>query len=257
LFLENKYSRWYFAIVSKADKENRQKQVGYELHHILPKTLFPQFKNLQKNRWNGVFLTYREHFICHWLLPKIVSDKEDIRKMMFGLSSMKRGNHRIISSWQYEIIKKALVLARTGKRHSIETRKKIADKGKGRKISDSHRAALLKANLGRKLSQEVKDRISRIRTGTKRTKETCEKISRVQIGRRHSEETKLKISIASKDRKLSLEARKKVSDWNKERTTIYDNQVGKAFKILKSDLEFYLKDQRYNFGYKPRLIPLA
>jgi hypothetical protein len=40
------------------------------VHHILPKApeLFPEYKDLKENPWNGIRLTYREHIIAHLLL---------------------------------------------------------------------------------------------------------------------------------------------------------------------------------------------
>ena len=40
------------------------------LHHILPKAVdfFPEYKNLTTNKWNGILLSAREHFIAHKLL---------------------------------------------------------------------------------------------------------------------------------------------------------------------------------------------
>jgi hypothetical protein len=42
----------------------------YESHHILPKSLYPEYKNLKEHPSNGVLLIAREHFICHILLMK-------------------------------------------------------------------------------------------------------------------------------------------------------------------------------------------
>lgn len=41
-----------------------------EHHHILPKSknLFPEYSNLRENPWNGVHLTYSNHYIAHSLL---------------------------------------------------------------------------------------------------------------------------------------------------------------------------------------------
>ena len=69
-FLENKYTRWYFNIIYKSDDLRIKGKT--ELHHVLPKSMFPEYKNLREHSWNGVYLTAREHFICHWLLTKMV-----------------------------------------------------------------------------------------------------------------------------------------------------------------------------------------
>lgn len=68
------YRRVYALIVSRAKQEEksglRKKGNGnyYEAHHILPRSLFP---NWIKRKSNVVLLTAREHFFCHQLLTKI------------------------------------------------------------------------------------------------------------------------------------------------------------------------------------------
>lgn len=77
--LNNKYTKWYFSIIDKALSRGWTKKtapVYVESHHIIPKSLL-------KNE-DVVFLTAREHFICHLLLPKMLVGK-DKRKMMYAL----------------------------------------------------------------------------------------------------------------------------------------------------------------------------
>lgn len=45
----------------------------YEKHHILPKSLFPQWA---KEKRNMILLTAKEHFFCHKLLTKIYPTKQ-------------------------------------------------------------------------------------------------------------------------------------------------------------------------------------
>jgi len=76
-FNSTKYGILYIKIIQKANKESRKKlkkddpfYVYYELHHILPKSIYPEYKNLKKFPSNSILLTAREHFICHILLMK-------------------------------------------------------------------------------------------------------------------------------------------------------------------------------------------
>lgn len=87
-FIINKYNKLYFKIIEKAISESRKRlkkcdknYVYYELHHILPRSIYPEFINLTKNPWNGVLLTAREHFICHKLLCRMFSDRKNKAKM--------------------------------------------------------------------------------------------------------------------------------------------------------------------------------
>lgn len=127
----NKYERWYNNIVEKAKSENRIKTNSsyYESHHIKPKSL-----GGSNAADNIVLLTYREHFICHWLLTKFVAP-EHVRKMQYALSKM-IGSTKYVkrspSSGQYAIARKAVAEAMSGRLVSTSTRKKISTHAKTR-----------------------------------------------------------------------------------------------------------------------------
>jgi len=72
MFEPNRYHRVYFELIRKAKAAVRKKGQGvyYEMHHILPKCIVPDFANLRLHPENGVLLTAREHFIAHRLLCK-------------------------------------------------------------------------------------------------------------------------------------------------------------------------------------------
>lgn len=62
------YLRRYFRFIS-----TRKNQPGAtEKHHICPKAadLFPEYAKFKDHKWNMIHLTYREHFIAHWILWK-------------------------------------------------------------------------------------------------------------------------------------------------------------------------------------------
>ena len=108
----NRYTNFYISICERASlrginrKEVREK-IGYvEKHHIVPKSFELVDKEIKANQ---VFLTAKEHFICHHLLVKMVRG-DRIGKMWFALHAMCvfRGetHQRIkISARQYEYIK--------------------------------------------------------------------------------------------------------------------------------------------------------
>jgi hypothetical protein len=45
-----------------------------EMHHICPKSIFPEFTNLKTHPWNKVHLQARAHFIAHRMLCKAFND---------------------------------------------------------------------------------------------------------------------------------------------------------------------------------------
>jgi len=66
IFINNKYTRWYYTIVNQAKSRI---PTGYtEKHHIIPKSC-----GGDNSKDNLVSLTAKEHFICHLLLTKAVS----------------------------------------------------------------------------------------------------------------------------------------------------------------------------------------
>lgn len=93
--IQNKYTKWYCNIISAAMERvvdckyfsNKKKfatdKVGYiEAHHIIPSSIN---KELSKDKRNLAFLTAKEHFICHLLLPKMLSSEYYKRKMKIAL----------------------------------------------------------------------------------------------------------------------------------------------------------------------------
>lgn len=104
LFLKNiidnsKYSKTYFSLIEKSLNQNREKlktininYIRYDNHHILPKSIFPEYSNLKKYKWNGVLLTPREHLLCHiliWKHYKKLNLKKETHSMNLALIRMK------------------------------------------------------------------------------------------------------------------------------------------------------------------------
>lgn len=76
-FTQNKYFRWYDNIIQKAISENRKYDSNlHENHHALPKCLGGS---------DTVILTFKEHYICHWLLTKF-TEEADRHKMIVAMS---------------------------------------------------------------------------------------------------------------------------------------------------------------------------
>ena len=110
MYLDNRYTDIYNRIISIAKSRNifsrkeANKILGYaENHHILPRSL--NGKNIKNNL---VFLTPKEHFICHRLLVRMTTGREKLL-MLNALNIMLRINefqHRIhVSSRVYEYVR--------------------------------------------------------------------------------------------------------------------------------------------------------
>jgi hypothetical protein len=89
IFIINKYTQWYCNIIEAAKARPALPRNTTNRHHILPKapSMWPEYANFHKHPWNGVYLTHREHFICHWLLTKMTTGKAKC-SMLFALHAM-------------------------------------------------------------------------------------------------------------------------------------------------------------------------
>jgi hypothetical protein len=99
IFIENKYTRLYYAIIERA--KSRTISTYTENHHIIPKSL-----GGSNSKDNLVALTAREHFVCHLLLTKMtegVSRHKMICAVFFltGKGDSKR-NNKIKNSRLYQ-----------------------------------------------------------------------------------------------------------------------------------------------------------
>jgi len=144
MFLDNKYTKWYYKII-----EHRLLNIPKEYkeeHHIMPKSL-----GGLDAKYNLVYLTAREHFLCHWLLTKMVDVPKDLLSLncaFFNMSRISRTQKRKYNSRQYDVMKRAASKAAKirnelypeknpfnrrgkeninyGKTHSEETKQKIS-----------------------------------------------------------------------------------------------------------------------------------
>lgn len=142
MYLPNKYTRWYYQIINNA--KSRTKIEGYfEKHHIIPKSLGGS--NLKENL---VVLTAREHFICHWLLTKMVSNKKHRYQMWNAFSCMlyrelpDKSRYKV-SGRVFDNIKKEGAKIKSikfsGSGNPMYGRKGAAHPAYGKKWTDEHR----------------------------------------------------------------------------------------------------------------------
>jgi hypothetical protein len=102
--LKNKYSKWYFNIIENALARGWTKKISpiyVESHHIIPKSIL-------KNN-DTVFLTAREHFICHLLLTKMLEsiDKNKMLHALWNISHHMKDLRKLkINSTIYSNLKK-------------------------------------------------------------------------------------------------------------------------------------------------------
>lgn len=151
MFKPNKYTKWYFQITNRA-KERVLK--GYtEKHHIIPKSI-----GGSNDPTNIAILTAREHFICHYLLTKMV-DNHFKKKMFNALNKMRQSKYtqrRIkMNSRQFEYLRKGLSENNKGpnnpmfgKSHTDDVKKRLSEIHSGKSLSPEHIARIKESNTG-------------------------------------------------------------------------------------------------------------
>lgn len=197
-FVNNKYTRWYFSIINRAKKRNlpiskRQvkkiyKSFGYtEVHHIIPKSL-----GGGNSENNLIRFLAKEHYICHLLLTKMVTDSSLKQKMITAYIMMTGENSKSARIPQRRLTSRlyAKIREEYSQYQSVKQKGKIVSEGTRKKLSEKRK--------GVPLSEETKKKLSNILKGRKPvhevTAETREKMSRAQKGKKMPESFKRKIS---------------------------------------------------------------
>lgn len=122
IFLENKYTQWYYSIIAAAQNNSATSYV--EEHHIIPSSL-----GGNDEASNLVKLNARQHFIVHLLLTKMTTGLSK-RSMSYAFSFMLTDNsklpdrHLSKSRW-YEYSRKLLSETQKGRQFSEETRERM------------------------------------------------------------------------------------------------------------------------------------
>jgi hypothetical protein len=178
-FLENKYTKWYFNIISSAQK--RIGTIGYfEKHHVIPKSL-----GGSNSKDNLVKLTAREHFICHRLLTKMVENTRHKYQMWNAFSCMLYRNNK--HQERYKVNSKI-----------FEKIKREGSKIKSEKFSGKNNPM-----FGKTHSSDAIEKIKKVHIGKNPSEETRNKLRENMLGKRKSEEHKLALKNSwKKNRKM-------------------------------------------------------
>ena len=185
IFIDNKYSRWYFNIIYSA---KLTPLIGTsEKHHILPKSL-----GGDNNKINLVKLTPKQHFICHRLLVKMTTGTAR-QKMVyaFWIMSNKKRLHTV-SSNSYSTAKHLIRDVMSSRHITDNFRQQCSNRMLGKKMLASTKEALLKANTGKERTNETKQKLRE--SGTQWYKNN----TNMRVGQKRSDEQKKRISDAKK-----------------------------------------------------------
>jgi len=249
MFIENKYNIWYTKLIENAVARNWTRKKGRERHHIIPKSI-----GGTDEKSNLVYITAREHFICHWLLIKM-TEGHYRSKMIYALRSMKAENknqeryHTRITSRVYERYR-----LEHSKIHSKRMKGATPWNKGGVEITDQHRENLTKAALNRPAkTEESIQKWKTSRAGYKHSNETKEKQRLSQLGKVKGPQTaehRAAISAAGKGIK------KKEGHSDNVRAAVLGNisinKNGIEKKIKKDTVNQWLS-QGWQLGGKPRI----
>ena len=214
MYLPNKYTKWYYKIINRA--QARDIVGGYfEKHHIIPRSL-----GGDNRKENIVRLTAREHFICHWILH-ILFPKNDKLFMAFHMMCLVSSQNQKRYTPSSRIVEYAKIERSkrmkgkpgywenkkrpdisgenhpTFKKPSLKTR--ISEKLMGHQVSEESKKKISNSNKGKiswnsgkktgSLSDEHKLKISKSNSGKPKGKmkeETKEKLRSVQLNKSSS-----------------------------------------------------------------------
>jgi hypothetical protein len=187
IFLKNKYTKWYYAIIDRAVL--RVNIEPNEKHHIIPESFFIKRKRPGSIGWlegnpndpsNIVPLTEHEHFVCHLLLPKMTTGpaKHKALKAIMGMSTLHGigQNRKRLTGRRYAEM--ARELSQTEMSEESKQKHQQAGKARAKKRKDAglegtfkdkkHSAdslLLMKLAAARPKSQAWKDSASKNRKG--------------------------------------------------------------------------------------------
>lgn len=184
MFIDNKYSRWYYSIILARQGDPYLSGCS-EKHHILPKSL-----GGSNDSCNIVVLSLREHFICHLLLPKFIVGPERskmvrARWLMCTKAGRKVHDYRVNSRTFAQARKEYVTLqadAMRARRHTQSTKDKIAlrvtgeKNGRFGKRKEVTVRSLDAATRSRQSSPEHRTKLSKAKQGKPRSDETKQKI---------------------------------------------------------------------------------
>lgn len=205
IFINNKYTTIYYLIIDRAKYRILPKETYKEHHHIIPKSLggSNSFDNL-------VWLTGREHLICHLLLVRMTvgNFKSKMINAAWSMANLENNNQTRIklNARQYSLLreqfskthsirmknnnpmhdpnvrkiydeaikKRGKTSGMTGKKHSLETTDKLRVANKGQFVPEEKRLAAREFHSNRSI--ELTDKYKKIHTSNIKC-EHCDKLA--------------------------------------------------------------------------------
>ena len=110
-FNDSKYTKVYYQIIERRIGKHLSKRLTHN-HHIIPKSL-----GGSDNKENLIRLSYREHYVCHHLLTKMMKNKNDYHRMACAFHYMMYAKNmdKVYTSRQFDIAVKIMTEAKRGR----------------------------------------------------------------------------------------------------------------------------------------------
>jgi hypothetical protein len=209
----------YLAFIESRPDRGHRRQIGFELHHICPRSLGGSQK-----KSNLILLTPREHYIAHLILWKTYGGSMTYAFFMMACRLDYRFKN-VLSARQYENVRRDLSTIRTNFKYSLESRNKMSK-------SASLRPRLpLTEETKKKIGEANKGKIS-LAKGKTKSEETKARMRKAQENRKPiSEETRNRLIKSHMGKKQSAESCKKKSEsckkaWAKRKQSLEDKKYG-------------------------------
>lgn len=162
MYLSNKYTRWYHAIIYSAQSRLDTAGEYTEVHHIIPRSL-----GGTNDANNLVKLTSREHFVCHLLLTKMVTGmaKRSMSYALWGMCNQKNRHQQ-----------RHTACSRTYQYAKDLANQSLSEERKGKTLEEMHgveKAHIIRQNLKTRRHrsspsiEEIKDISDRVKKASK------------------------------------------------------------------------------------------
>lgn len=221
MFEENSYLKEYYNIINNNKILDPTSQYC-EKHHIIPKSL-----NGSNKKDNIVYLSAKDHFLCHKLLVKFTTGINN-QKMwnalwrMMNKQSYSQQRDYTFTEKEYEEARINHSITQSnrmrqennpffGKKHSNESKKKMSEAKKGKSYEEI---------FGEEYASVMREQRKNETTGKKRSESTKEKIRQNKLGKSRDPELMKRIGEKLKGRKQSQETieKQKLARFNSQKT---------------------------------------
>jgi hypothetical protein len=257
IFWINRYVK--FLSIFKLDKSIKNET---QKHHILPKSIFLEYSDLNTHKWNCCILSHRAHIIAHYMLAKALGG--NMWAPLYFYSKKYNFNSRIISeinknnsiNVSNRMKNKVLSLdLSTGEKGIVDYEifnndDNLVGWNKGNKDAGFN----ISKSLNRIESNGKTIAQNRALSGDKNAMFGKSGDKNPFFGKKHTDETKRKLSEGRKNTKMDDETKKKISDTlkgsKKENTDGYKKYIYILYNGIKEiyssddqrDISKYIKD---------------